>query len=200
VQQKIRIPITKKRDSIMTYQRLTADTAISARQVINQAINMIDDALRERFPEMGSASRPLRMTIHLAVKDLDGDDPELASQYAETGYKTMQANTVQEARAILDQALRMVAVESAARPACRRYRNVECDRQLRIFVHFDLDDLDREDSPHVSECLHLPYDRIPAGLQPHNTHPEHRLRDRRSESKSRDQGRLPLRRWLLGGS
>ncbi|MFE7442405.1 hypothetical protein ACFU7X_18360 [Streptomyces chartreusis] len=186
----------------MVYLKLTADTVGSAREIIGQATGEIDGALRERPAGVDEAIRPLRMTIHLVVHDLEVEGPVVAGQYAEAGYTTLQANTVLEARAILDLALSRIAAEMAARPARRRHRDVGQDRPLRASIHFDLNDLDRDGSPHVSECLHLPYDGVPPGLQPRHARPGYRWYDERPGPRVRidpPQRRSLLRRLLGGG-
>ncbi|WP_431776467.1 hypothetical protein [Streptomyces cucumeris] len=159
------------------YQKLTAGTVGAAREIIGQAAGEIDAALQDR-PGTDEAACPLRMRIFLVLPDLEAEGPVSPSQCAEGSYTDLGANTVLEARTILDRALTRITVESALRPAHRRHRKTEHTRPLRATVHYDLADLDREGPLNVDECLFIPYEGLPPGLQPRNLHPEYRIRDR----------------------
>lgn len=80
-------------------------------------------------------------------------------------YRRLTANTTTEAQGILTEALVAIDAELRLRGAT--------DAPLRVTVHYDVDDMGRTDELDVDECLHLPYDGIPPGLQPQNTHPEY---------------------------
>lgn len=101
-------------------------------------------------------------------------------------YRRLTANTTTEAQGILTEAL--VAIDAEL---CRRGTT---EAPLRVTVHYDVDDMGRTDDLHVDECLHLPYDGIPPGLQPHNTHPEYATRDR--DRSPRQRRRSILDRFL----
>ncbi|EST18924.1 hypothetical protein [Streptomyces roseochromogenus] len=86
--------------------------------------------------------------------------------------------------------------ETVLRPVHRRHRKTKHTRLLRATVHYDLD---REGSLDVNECLHLPYDGIPPGLQPRNLHPGYRIRDRHPEPRQpAPRPRRTLLKRLLG--
>lgn len=97
-------------------------------------------------------------------------------------YRRLTANTTTEAQGILTEAL--VAIDDEL---CRRGTS---DAPLRVTVHYDIDDMGLDGPLDVDECLHLPYDGIPPGLQPHNTHPEYATRDC-------DRSPRPARRSIL---
>jgi hypothetical protein len=107
------------------------------------------------------------------------DHPNKIERFAV--YRKLTANTAAEARDILTEAL-------AAIDAGLQQRGTP-NAPLRVTVHFDIDDMDRTDELDVNDCLHLPYDGIPPGLQPHNCHPEYGAYDRAP--------RRPQRRSLI---
>lgn len=80
-------------------------------------------------------------------------------------YRRLTATTTTEAQGILTEAL--VAIDTELR------RRGTAEAPLRVTVHYDVDDMDRDGLLDVDECLHLPYDGIPPGLQPRNCHPEY---------------------------
>ncbi|MFF6903322.1 hypothetical protein [Streptomyces hydrogenans] len=175
-------------------EKITADTVGAARQIIQRAAADLDGALRDRHPGGAEAlSRPLCMTIHLVLADLEAEGPVSASQWAEPGYTRLEANTAGEAQTILTDALERIAEETAHRPVHRRHRKAQDARPLRAVIHYNLADLDRDGPLYVEERLYLPYDGIPPGLQPANCHPEYELRDRQAPPI----GRRPQRRSLL---
>jgi hypothetical protein len=178
------------------YQRLTSDTVGAARAGINRVTGEIGRALDER-PGTDEAVCPLRLTVHLALNDLEAEGPISADQYAEGGYTSFQANTVQEARTVLDHALCIIDAEMALRPAHRRHCKAQSNRPLRASLHYDLADLDREGPLSVDECLHIPYVGLPPGLQPHNCHPEYAIRDRRPARRVSPQPPRTLLQRLL---
>jgi hypothetical protein len=96
--------------------------------------------------------------------------------------------------AILGSARARIAEEAALRPAHRRHRSADQDRPLRATVHYDLADLDRKGPLSADECLHMPFDGIPRGLQPHN----HRVYNHRQPRPRREPPRRSLLQWLLG--
>ncbi|MGX5185789.1 hypothetical protein ACWKT5_23930 [Streptomyces avermitilis] len=179
------------------YQKLTADTVGAAREIIRQAVSEIDSALHERHLVNARAdealSRPLRMMIYFAFNDLEEEGPVSAREATE-GYTRLQANTVLEAQDILTKARKKIEAETVLRPAHRRHRKNEDGRPLRATVFYNLPDLDRPGPLDVNECLWLPYDGIPPGLQPCNLHPEYRMRDWRPDPRPTAP---PQRRTLL---
>lgn len=80
-------------------------------------------------------------------------------------YRRLTANTTTEAQGILTEAL--VAIDTELR------RRGTAEAPLRVTVHYDVDDMGRDGPLDADECLHLPYDGIPPGLQPHSTRPEY---------------------------
>ncbi|MGW0335505.1 hypothetical protein ACWD0J_27145 [Streptomyces sp. NPDC003011] len=195
------------------YRKSSANTVDSARIRLELIVNdEIDRALRERHPDEGTDAcapqwspralgRPLRMTIHLALDDLDLPGP-VSARVAADRYTTLQANTVGEAKAILSEALETIDAELRRRPAHgrRRRRVADRDRPLRTVVHYDLDDLDRDGPLDVNECWHMPYDGVPPGLQPRNCHPEYAAYDRpRVRHEPQSQPRRTLLQRILGG-
>ncbi|MFI7020168.1 hypothetical protein [Streptomyces sp. NPDC050164] len=180
------------------YQKLTAGTVRAAQEIIGQAAGEIDAALQTR-PGADETTLPLRMRIFLVLPDLEAEGPVCPSECAEGSYTEFGANTVVEARTILDKALSRITVESVLRPAHRRHRKATQDRPLRATVHYDLADLDREGPLNVDECLFIPYEGLPPGLQPRNLHPEYRIRDWRPEPrKPAPRPRRTLLQRLLG--
>ncbi|MGW0999182.1 hypothetical protein ACWD5V_39145 [Streptomyces sp. NPDC002523] len=174
--------MTPQERGTAVYQKLTAGTVGAAREIIGQAVGEIDAALQDR-PGTDEATCPLRMRIFLVLPDLEAEGPVSPSQCAEGLYTDFGANTVAEARTILDRALTRITVESRLRPAHRRHRKATQHRPLRATVHYDLADLDREGPLSVDECLFIPYEGLPPGLQPRNLHPEYRIRDWRPEPR-----------------
>ncbi|MGW2421345.1 hypothetical protein ACWC0C_19225 [Streptomyces sp. NPDC001709] len=162
------------------YQKLTADTVGAARGIIRQAVSEIDGALHERHlvnaRDDEALRRPLRMLIYFVFSDLEREGPVSAREATE-GYTRFQANTVLEAQDILTKARDKIEVEAVLRPVHRRHRKNEDGRPLRMTAFYNLPDLDRTDPLDVDECLWLPYDGIPPGLQLRNLHPECRVRD-----------------------
>ncbi|WP_331721746.1 hypothetical protein OG596_38700 (plasmid) [Streptomyces sp. NBC_01102] len=180
------------------YQKLTAGTVGTAQEIIGRAAGEIDAALQAR-PDADETIRPLRMRIFLVLPDLEAEGPVSPRQCAEGSYTELAANTVLEARTILDAALSRIGVECALRPPHRRHRRATQDRPLRATVHYDLADLDREGPLNVDECLFIPYEGLPPGLQPRNLHPEYRIRDRRTELRQpAPRPRRTLLQRLLG--
>ncbi|MEU4077647.1 hypothetical protein [Streptomyces venezuelae] len=164
------------------YQKLTAGTVGEAQEIIGQAAGEIDAALRAR-PGTDETALPLRMRIFLVLPDLEAEGPVSPRHCAEGLYTNFGANTVVEAKTILDQALSRISVECALRPPHRRHRGARHGRPLRATIHYDLADLDREGPLDVDECLFIPYEGLPPGLQPRNLHPEYRIRDWRPEPR-----------------
>ncbi|WP_435059545.1 hypothetical protein [Streptomyces sp. bgisy060] len=166
------------------YQKLTAATVGEAREIIGQAAGEIEAALQAR-PDADERALPLRMRIFLVLPDLEAEGPVFPRECAEGLYTDLGANTVVEARTILDRALSRISVECALRPPHRRHRKATATqhRPLRATVHYDLADLDREGPLSVDECLFIPYEGLPPGLQPRNLHPEYRIRDRWPEPR-----------------
>ncbi|MGW3308351.1 hypothetical protein ACWDG9_17395 [Streptomyces sp. NPDC001073] len=193
------------------YWTTSADTVGGARIRLELIVNdEIDRALRERHPDEGhdelapqwsprALGRPLRMTIHLALDDLDLPSP-ISAQVAADRYTTLQANTLGEAKAILSEALEIIDTELRRRPAQgrRRHRVADRDRPLRTVIHYDLDDLDRNGPLDVNKCWHTPYDGIPPGLQPHNCHPEYAGYDRPHVRRLSPPRRRTLLQRMLG--
>ncbi|MFJ8785778.1 hypothetical protein [Streptomyces sp. NPDC102476] len=179
------------------YQKLTADTVGAAHEIIRQAVSEIECALRERHLVNARADevlgRPLRMMIYFAFNDLEGEGP-VSVREATEGYTRFQANTVLEARDILTKARKKIEAEAVLRPVHRRHRKNEAGRPLRVTVFYNLPDLDRPGPLDVDECLWLPYDGIPPGLQLRNLHHEDRMGDWRPGPRPTAQ---PQRRTLL---
>jgi hypothetical protein len=144
-------------------------------------------------------SRPLRMTIQLALDDLNSPGPEGTARQLGDGFTTLQANTVGEAKTILREAVTRIDEEVARRPLPRRPRKGRHDRPLRVAVHYDLEDLDRAGPLDVNDCLHLFYDGIPPGLQPRNCHPEYAVYDRPHVRREPPPRRRTLFQRMLGG-
>ncbi|MEU3220141.1 hypothetical protein [Streptomyces sp. NPDC006971] len=180
------------------YQKLTADTVGAAQEIIGQAAGELDAALQAR-PDADEGALPLRMRIFLVLPDLEAEGPVFPRECAEGLYTDLGANTVVEAKTILDRALSRISVECELRPPHRRHRRATQDRPLRATVHYDLADLDREGPLSVDECLFIPYEGLPPGLQPRNLHPEYQIRGWRPETRQpAPRPRRTLLQRLLG--
>ncbi|MGK3110593.1 hypothetical protein [Streptomyces sp. WAC05858] len=167
------------------YQKRTADTLGSTRRILDAAAADIRAALLKRC--LGSPSsitgpeRPLRMAVFLALDDLDHAGPVSATVSAsdfDARYTKLTAETARVALGVLSYAHQAITAAAVCRVPVRKHQQLHEGRALRASVHYSLDDLDRPGPLSVDECLFLPYDGIPPGLQPHNWHPEYRLRDR----------------------
>lgn len=172
------------------YQKLTADTLGDARRILDEAAADVRAALLQRCldspPIPGQpAERPLRLAVFLAFGDLAFTDPVaarvLSSDY-EACHTKLTAETARVALGVLGYA-RQAVTAAAACHAPGKGQEPYKGRALRASVHYSLTDLDRPGPLSIDDCLFLPYNGIPPGLQPRNLHPEYRIRDRRSEPR-----------------
>ncbi|MFJ4966110.1 hypothetical protein ACIP6P_27300 [Streptomyces sp. NPDC088729] len=144
----------------MTNTRLHAETGRGTRDILRSALSEISSELLRRHPGDRSAqyaaqTLPLRMTIHL---DIDVD---------RVPARILTAETVREAKDILNSATEHLNAERLRHsPGDPDAQYQWSEKPLETWIHYDLDDLDREGPLSVDELLHVPYDGIPKGLRP----------------------------------
>ncbi|MEU3704742.1 hypothetical protein AB0E82_20940 [Streptomyces anulatus] len=144
----------------MTYTRLHAETGRGTRDILRSVRGEISSELLRRHPGDRSAQDaaqdlPLRMTIHLDV-----DDDHMPA-------RILTAETVREAQDILNSAIEHLKAEQLRNsPGDPDAQYHWLHEPMETWIHYDLDDLDREGPLSVDELLHLPYDGIPKGLRP----------------------------------
>ncbi|WP_098896237.1 hypothetical protein [Streptomyces sp. t99] len=144
----------------MTYTRLHAGTGRGTRDILRSVLGEINAELLRRHPgdrdaQHEALSLPLRMTIHL---DVDADHVPA---------RILTAETARGAKDILNSALEHLKAEQLrTSPGDPDGQHQWSYNPLETWIHFDLDDLDREGPLSVEDCLHMPYDGIPKGLQP----------------------------------
>ncbi|MDJ0465030.1 hypothetical protein [Streptomyces sp. H27-C3] len=148
----------------MTYTKLHAETGRESRDMLRSVLAEIRAEVLRRHPgdydaQYKAGDLPLRMTIQL---DVDTD---------QVPARNLSAETVRGAKDILDSALEHLNAQRLRRnPGDPDAQHRSNDEPLKTWIHFDLDDLDRQGPLSVEECLHLPYDGIPKGLRPSANH------------------------------
>jgi hypothetical protein len=144
----------------VTYTKLHAETGRGTKDILRSVLGEISGELLRRHPgdrdaQLAAQDLPLRMTIQL---DVDAD---------RVPARNLTAETVRGAKDILNSAVEHLNAERLRRsPGDPDAQYRWLDEPLETWIHFDLDDLDREGPLSVEECLHLPYDGIPKGLRP----------------------------------
>ncbi|MEV7681575.1 hypothetical protein AB0O64_23920 [Streptomyces sp. NPDC088341] len=144
----------------MTNTRLHAETGRGTRDILRSVLGEINAELLRRDPgdkdaQQDALNLPLRMTIHL---DVDTDHVPA---------RILTAETARGAKDILNSALEHLKAEQLrTSPGDPDAQYQWLDEPLETWIHYDLDDLDREGPLSVDELLHVPYDGIPKGLRP----------------------------------
>lgn len=153
----------------MTNTRLHAETGRGTRDILRSVLGEISAELLRRHPgdldaQHKAQDLPLRMTIHL---DVDAD---------RLPARILTAETVRGARDILSSALEHLKAEQLrTSPGDPEAQYQWLHDPMETWIHFDIDDLDREGPLSVDELLHVPYDGIPKGLRPSADRPPHRV-------------------------
>jgi hypothetical protein len=144
----------------VTYTRLKAETGRGTRDILRSVLGEISAELLRRHPgdrdaQHAAQDLPLRMTIHLDV-----DDDHMPA-------RILTAETVRGAKDILNSAIEHLNAERLRHsPGDPDAQHQWSYNPLETWIHFDLDDLDREGPLSVEELLHVPYDGTPKGLRP----------------------------------
>ncbi|TQE33196.1 hypothetical protein [Streptomyces ipomoeae] len=156
----------------MTYTKLLVETAAESRDILLGARGEIEAEMLRRHPGDSQARNealdrsPLRMKIFFNL-DASLEHPAV----------TLGANTVREALDIIEACLTKIQATQLLRYPGNEESQVSALQQtLRMSIHYDLADLDREGPLYVEDCLFLPYNGIPRGLRPsvHRGQPEAR--------------------------
>ncbi|MFB7545040.1 hypothetical protein ACFC0N_34670 [Streptomyces zaomyceticus] len=144
----------------MTTTRLHAETGRGTRDILRSVLGEISAELLRRHPgdrdaQQAAQDLPLRMTIHL---DVDTD---------RVPARILTAETVRGARDILNSAVEHLNAERLrTSPGDPDAQHEWSYNRLETWIHFDLEDLDREGPLSVEELLHVPGEGTPKGLQP----------------------------------